>query len=255
MMAEQVNQTRERSELPGLLLPGLVPPLLGILAYAILRESYTWFYGRYGVVPEDVGISQIRMPTGVLRIFHLWSLPIPGRPAASFLIVLIGLWAYFAIGRWLLRRLRARWPRVEASSALRHPLLFGFSVLMLLVILASAWVLPRDRDFAGKRLQLRQGVRPSQLSMPAIQADPVQVIWTGSNAEPRGLVNTRLVYLGHADGMMVLYDPPRWGTCDIDACRGVVWRVNESDAVVRVEVNPPDAHAPSISDLQRSGNN
>jgi hypothetical protein len=204
MMAEQVNQTRERSELPGLLLPGLVPPLLGILAYAILRESYTWFYGRYGVVPEDVGISQIR---------------------------------------------------VEASSGLPHPLLFGFSVLMLLVILASAWVLPRDRDFAGKRLQLRQGVRPSQLSMPAIQADPVQVIWTGSNAEPGGLVNTRLVYLGHADGMMVLYDPPRWGTCDIDACRGVVWRVNESDAVVRVEVNPPDAHAPSISDLQRSGNN
>ena len=26
-------------------------------------------------------------------------------------------------------------------------------------------------------------------------------------------------------------------------------RVNESDAVVRVEVNPPDAHAPRISDL------
>ena len=46
--------------------------VLGILAYAILRESYTWFYGRYGVVPEDVGISQIRMLTGVLRIFHLW---------------------------------------------------------------------------------------------------------------------------------------------------------------------------------------
>jgi hypothetical protein len=38
---------------------------------------------------------------------------------------------------------------------------------MLLVILASAWVLPRDRDFAGKRLQLRQGIRPSQLSMLA----------------------------------------------------------------------------------------
>jgi hypothetical protein len=88
--------------------------------------------------------------------------------------------------------------------------------------------------------------------MLAIQADPVQVIWTGSSAEPRGLVNTRLVYLGHADGM-VLYDPPKWGTCDIDSCRGVVWRVNESDAVVRVEVNPPDAHAPRVRDLSRSG--
>ena len=80
------------------------------------------------------------------------------------------------------------------------------------------------------------------------QADPVQVIWTAGSPEPRGLVNIRLVYLGHANGVMVLYDPPKWGTCDIDACRGVVWRVSESDAVIQVEVNPPDAHAPSISD-------
>jgi len=251
-MAEHTDQTTASSQLPGLLLPGLVPPLLGILAYAILRESYTWFYGRYGVVPEDVGISQIRMLTGVLRIFHLWSLPIPGRPAASFLLVLIGIWVYFVVGRWLLGRLRARWPRAEASTALRYPLLYGFSGLMLLVILASAWVLPRDRDFAGKRLQLRQGIRASQLSMLAIQADPVQVIWTAGSPEQKGLANTRLVYLGHADGVMVLYDPPRWGTCEVDSCRGVVWRVNESDPVVRVEVNPPDAHAPRISDLDRS---
>jgi hypothetical protein len=247
-MAEHADQTRAGSQLPGLLLPGLVPPLLGVLAFAILRESYTWFYGRYGVVPEDVGISQIRMLTGVLRIFHLWSLPIPGRPAASFLLVLIGIWAYFVVGRWLLGRLRARSPRAEESTALRYPLLFGVSGLMLMVVLRSAWVVPRDRDFAGKRLQLRQGVRPSQLSMLAIQADPVQVIWTAGSPEPRGLVNTRLVYLGHAYGVMVLYDPPKWGTCEIDACRGVVWRVSESDTAIRVEVDRPDGQAPRISD-------
>jgi hypothetical protein len=124
----------------------------------------------------------------------------------------------------------------------------GCSVLMLLVVLVSAWAVPRDRDFAGKRLQLRQGIRPGQLSMLAIQADPVQVIWTAGSPEPRGLVNTTLVDLGHANGVMVLYDPPRWGTCEVDSCRGVVWRVSESDAVIQVEVNPPDAHAPSISD-------
>jgi hypothetical protein len=247
-MAEPGDQTRARSQLPGLLIPGLVPPLLGVLAFALLRESYAWFYGRYGVIPEDVGVSQIRMLTGVLRMFHLWSLPIPARPAASFLLVLIGIWIHFAVGRWLLRRLRAGWSRGEKSIVLRHPLLFGVSVLMLLVVLTSAWVVPRDRDLAGKRLQLRQGVRPSQLSMLAIQADPVQVIWTAGSPEPKGLVNPRLVYLGHADGVMVLYDPPRWDTCGIDACRGVVWRVNESDAAIRVEVDPPDAHAPRISD-------
>jgi len=94
---------------------------------------------------------------------------------------------------------------------LRYPILVGCSVLILLVVLVSAWVVPRDRDFAGKSLQLRQGVRPSQLSMLAIQADPVQVIWTAGSLAPRGLVNTRLVYLGHANGVMVLYDPPKWG--------------------------------------------
>jgi len=78
-MAEPGDQTRAGSQLPGLLVPGLVPPLLGVLAFALLRESYTWFYGRYGVVPEDVGVSQIRMLTGVLRMFHLW--PCRSRPA------------------------------------------------------------------------------------------------------------------------------------------------------------------------------
>ena len=46
-----------------------------------------------------------------------------------------------------------------------------------------------------------------------------------------------LILLGAHDG----------GTCG-PSCRGVVWRVSESDAVIQVEVNPPDAHAPSISD-------
>jgi hypothetical protein len=99
-------------------------------------------------------------------------------------------------------------------------------------------------DFVGKRLRLRQGVRPSQLSMLAIQADPVQVIWTADSPAPKGLVNARLVYLGHADGVMALYDPPRWGICDIDPYRGVVWRVNDNDATIRVEVDPPTGTHP-----------
>ena len=49
----------------------------------------------------------------------------------------------------------------------------------------------------------------------------------------------------------MLYDPPKWGTCDIDACRGVVWRVSESDAVIQVEANPPDAHQRPASVLSK----
>jgi hypothetical protein len=32
----------------------------------------------------------------------------------------------------------------------------------------------------------------------------------------------------------------------------LVWRVNESDAAIRVEVDPPDGHAPRISDSHPS---
>jgi hypothetical protein len=84
-MAEPRDQTRARAaSFRGLLVSGLVPPLVGVLAFALLRENYSWFYGRYGVVPQDVGISQIRMLTGVLRIFHPLVAADPGPRGGSF---------------------------------------------------------------------------------------------------------------------------------------------------------------------------
>ena len=183
----------------------------------------------------------------MLRIFHLWTFQIPGSPAVNFLIVVLVIAMYFVAGRFLLRWRADRRPELESTVLHQHPALSGCAVLLLAVLLTSAWVLPNDRYYAGSKLQRRQGVRPSQLAMLAIQADPVQVFWIGNGAPPPGLVNTRLVYLGRADGVRVLYSPPDWTTCDVDACRGVVWRVNEADAVVRVEVDPPDRQAPRVS--------
>jgi hypothetical protein len=243
-MAASAPREASDLELPSLLIPGLIPPLLGIIGYGILRESYVWFYGRYGVVPEDVGITQARMLTGVLRILHLWTLQLPGSPAINFVIVLGTIAAYFAGGRWLLHRLHARQSTLKDSAAARHPVVFGFSVLILVIVLLSAWVLPKDRDFAGRKLQLRQGVRPTQLAILAIQADPVRLIWIGDKPPPSPLRNKRLVYLGRADGTMVLYDPPDWSACEVSRCRGVVWRVNVNDALLRVEVDPVDTQAP-----------
>src|SRR5215216_5093977 len=102
---EQANEARVDRELSGSLLAGLIPPLLGLLAYAILREGYVWFYGRYGVVPEDVGVSQIRMLTGLLRMFHLWGLDLPAGPTSNVLIVLLAVGGFMAVGRWLPARL------------------------------------------------------------------------------------------------------------------------------------------------------
>jgi hypothetical protein len=49
------------------LLVALVPSSLGLVAYAILREAYVWFYQRYGVAPEEVGLTQLRVLSSMFR--------------------------------------------------------------------------------------------------------------------------------------------------------------------------------------------
>jgi hypothetical protein len=76
----------------------------------------------------------------------------------------------------------------------------------------------------------------------SIQADPVEVAWIGDGAPPQELTSATFVYLGKADGILALYVPPRWESCPIvDSCRGATWK---ADVLLRVEVNPPDRHAP-----------
>lgn len=127
-----------------------------------------------------------------------------------------------------------------------HPALLGLSLVLLLILLMSSWALPRDRDFAGKRLQLGKYVRPTQLAFLSIHADPVEVAWIGAGRPPAELVSATMLYLGKADGVVVLYLPPDWGACPVvDDCRGAVWRVREEDIALRFEINPPDRHAPA----------
>jgi hypothetical protein len=126
----------------------------------------------------------------------------------------------------------------------RHPLLLGTSVALLLMIMSFAWALPLDRSFAGKRLQLGRAVHPAELAFLSIEADPARVTWIGAGRPPKQLLTARLVYLGKADGILVLYQPPNWGSCEVDSCRGATWKVHESDVVLRLEVNPPDRDAP-----------
>jgi hypothetical protein len=219
---------------------GLLPSLLGLVAYAIIRESYVWFYERFGVTPEEVGIGQLQMLTGTSRIVHLWILDVPGSPAVNLAAVFLAATALL-LG---VRRLCQRWEQVDASIQ-QHPVAFVLSVLLTVVILTSAWAVPRDRDFAGRKVQLRQAVRPTELAILSILADPVQIVWIGDEPPPRELLTARFVYLGKANGVLVLYTPPRWDQCPVvDDCRGATWKVHESDVLLRIEANPPDRHAP-----------
>jgi hypothetical protein len=87
-------------------------------------------------------------------------------------------------------------------------------------------------------------VHSAELAFLSIEADPAHVTWIGPGSPPEELLTARLVYLGKADGVLVLYQPPDWDACEVDSCRGVTWKVDERDVVLRLEVNPPDQDAP-----------
>jgi len=225
------------------LLVALVPSSLGLVAYAILRGAYVWFYQRYGVAPEEVGLNQMRMLSSMLRFIHLWVWTIPGSPATNMLILLLISAALVSLCRRLVPPLRRRSRYIDLMAE-RHRILLGASVAILLLIFSFALALPLDRSFAGKRLQLGRAVRPAELAFLSVQADPAQLTWIGPGRPPKELLAAKLVHLGKADGVLVLYQPPDWDSCEVDSCRGATWKVRESDVVLRLDVNPPDQDAP-----------
>ena len=232
------------------LLVALVPSSLGLVAYAILRGAYVWFYQRYGVAPEEVGLNQMRMLSSMLRFIYLWVWTIPGSPATNMLVVLVITVAMVSLCRRLVPPLRRRSRYVELMAD-RHRVLLGVSAAILLLIFSFALALPLDRSFAGKRLQLGRAVRPAELAFLSIRADPACLTWVGPGRPPKELLAARLVYLGKADGALVLYQPPDWGSCEVDSCRGAIWKVQESDVVLRLEVNPPDRDAPKQQSVEQ----
>jgi hypothetical protein len=37
----------------------------------------------------------------------------------------------------------------------------------------------------------------------------------------------------------------------VDSCRGAIWKVQESDVVLRLQVNPPDRDAPKQQSVEQ----
>jgi hypothetical protein len=196
--------------------------------------------------PQEVGLTQLRVLSSMFRFIHLWVWSIPGSPGTNILIVLLISAGMVSLWRRLLPRLRRR-SRYINLMADQHPILLGTSMLVLLIIFSFAWALPLDRSFAGKPLQLGRMVHPAELSFLSIEADPARVSWIGPGRPPKELLSAKLVYLGEADAVLVLYQPPDWGSCEVDSCRGATWKVQESDVVLRLEANPPDRDAPKTS--------
>jgi hypothetical protein len=161
--------------------------LLSILIYADLFLSSYIFYGTFGIKPSDVGVSYGQllsqaavglMLTGVvsslsiLIAFVLSRIALPGLPR-GFLVVL-------AIATLIISFPLKSW--ITAREAVNKPI--PHTTIM------------------------KQLLNGTTISLSAFHADPVRVFWRKQNL-PAGFdpeQHTCLLYLGHLDGIVVLYD-------------------------------------------------
>lgn len=174
------------SNVAGVLLVG------GALMYGYLSICYDRFYGSLGVDPNDVGLSY----TGTL--------------ARSSGFVVVYLLVVFWIGSGLadlISQWRARRHRVEAAVLF---LLLG--AMLLGVMLFLPWVARQSAEVVMRGEGVAPVPQPFTTVVPpvlAIHADPATVEPAGKPEDAPGakrLRGRKLLYLGQANGTVVLYD-------------------------------------------------
>jgi hypothetical protein len=207
--------------------------VFGIALYVMVYFSYSAFYGRFGVSPTEVGLTYVSVLT---------------RSAPPLLILLTAfLWMTYVIGRRLLRR---HWATARTGYWIRILLLAVMMVLVAgsvrahrLANLVEQGSPVRSRPF-GEIVDVRvdyvtviagkgANVAPTNIPAngdepPAFPPDPATGLEPGLDlSAPEADVAVRsgstlevakrraLLYLGQANGIVVLYDPSQRQTIRI----------------------------------------
>jgi hypothetical protein len=177
---------------------GSLPVILvasGLLMYAYLSVCYDRFYGSLGVDPNDVGLSY----TGTLT------------RSSGFVIAYVFLFALMAWGPLFARMGDARKRRADPTSTPRFalPIALALSVAFSVLGLSVPWIAAKA---AARHVRAGGPVSPirvASLSVLAIHADSAKVEPAGKPGDSPAaerLQSRRLLYLGQADGTVVLYD-------------------------------------------------
>jgi hypothetical protein len=177
----------DRAGIPWAKIMGLATPIVvtsGIVIYGILSLGYEWFYGRLGIDPAAVGLSYstvLSRSTGFVAI--------------SILVILIGL--AVAIRDW---------PRMENRFIFIGSLVVSTLVFFLIIELTSS-VSAANAVTAGRPIAPLSAIGITELDF---HADPVRIEPVGKAGEApavdRLVSRTDLLYLGQANGIVVLYD-------------------------------------------------
>lgn len=176
----------------------------GILVYGVVYVACVHFYSLFGVSPADVGLNYGRLLAESAGLVALWSIP-----AAA------AAWLWNATERRaLLKKAGAKsiLQRVRMSMWFAPGAVFAF-VALVLVILAS-----------GDRADVKRGNLPSAslgLFPRPWRADLVSLRWL-TNSPVREVPSGCLIYLGQADGTLILYAFKRDQTLRVPASNVVM---------------------------------
>ena len=175
--------------------PVVVISLIGAAAFVGTRLAQTTFYSRFGLEPEDVGLTYTETLTR----------------AAVALVVLCVVPVFIALIVWSIIRLYASpEPRVSRRSALMRQAfsaLAGAAAVLLVAFVADT--------YKARALDVKNGMpmRPAGITWDfienplALRAERVGVSWIDDTKEGYAFDKGDVMYLGRAAGVAVFYDP------------------------------------------------
>lgn len=173
------------------ILIGLIPLLL-IILNLMVRGSYSSFYVPLKVLPEEVGFDaqSLLQLSGALLFFM----------AAGYLLLL-------ALFTSVARTSRVRWhPESNYLGGLSLVLVTAFA--LVLTIAGAVHLRSEATDEAG---EVQRGcvvtpIEPWGMTLVGVRAQPVSLYWTGTPPTDFQPTDGPTLYLGQANGTLVLYE-------------------------------------------------
>jgi hypothetical protein len=198
--------------------------LVGVLVYGILVLAYSEFYQELGINPADVGVDYGKALGGAAGVTLVGGL-------VAFLLFWIVVGGVAAIRK--LSSLTLAW----ASRPTLALIVCG------LVLLAALGLLHRTADHYADRIKRGQRVEPFRLPIPvgdvfdlellSVRGEPTTI--KAVDAKQTGAANSpiqafatakRLIYIGQAKGVAVIYVPERQQALYIPSSAALVVTVN-----------------------------
>jgi hypothetical protein len=173
--------------------PVVIVSLFGALAFFVTRLAQTSFYSRFGLDPEDVGLTYTETLT---------------RAAAGLLLLLLFVGVIV-----LLMWLNASWGTPRTAQERRRQ--FRYAAVTTAFLLISILILTLPPTYQNRAEDVKDGkaVRPAGITWRifenpfGLRVERVHVSWIDKTNAAYDFGPGEVMYLGRARGVAVFFDP------------------------------------------------